>query len=262
MRRQGELRVDRRRDWYNLKMETSLERTERLLREFEESAGVLYIRARDLHKTSTYAFTENGRVLLHALKSFKSYIAFPGLAEQEETNQQHREILRHFQNFITSALALVDVSRAWRKNLESRHPDFCAEYDKRLAAEFKGAQDHLFIKDLRNYMSHDSLPLSASQGSFTLSFSLNGGDEHRRLEWAIVLDLEALRQSRDWSSESKAYLASCSEDINLLTIVEPYHKRVVEFYAWFHEQLEALHAADIEESAKLHKQLNAPTTPP
>lgn len=241
-------------------METNLERTERLLREFEESPGVVYTRARDLHKTSTYTFTENGRVLIQALKSFKSYVAFPGFAEQEETNKQHREILRHFQNFVMSAMALVDVSRAWRKKLEPRHPGFCAEYDGRLVAEFKEAQDHLFIKDLRNYMTHYSLPLSASQGSFTLSFSLMGGDEHRRLEWAVVLDLESLRQSRDWSRQSKAYLASCSEDINVLTIVEPYHKRVVEFYTWFHERLEALHFMDIEESTRLHQDLNSPVS--
>lgn len=248
-----------RRAWYNTRMEGSLQRTERLLREFEESNGVRYIRTRDLHNTSVHVCTENGRVLIAALKAFKSYIAFPGLAEKEETNRQHREIIRHLQNFVMSAMALVDVSRAWRKKLEARHPNFCAEYDARIAAEFRTVHEHLFIKDLRNYVGHYSLPVSAAQGSFTLSFSLAGGGEQRRLEWSVVLDLQALREWPGWSPESKKFLAGCSEDIELLGLVEPYLEKVQKFYSWFHSQLEVLHSADIEESTRMYEELNAPS---
>ena len=240
-------------------METSGERTQRLIEEMENSPGYRFIRARDLHKSSGYAFTENGRVLIEALKSFRDYIAFPGLDEQAETNRQHREILRHFQNFVTSALALVEASRNWKKELQVRCPAFIAEYDARVASEFLGSVDHLLIQDLRNYMSHYRLPLSASQGTFTLKLSLQDDEQNNEMEWAVVLDLLELRQWSNWRPEPRAYLASCSDDINLLTIVEPYHKRVVSFYDWFYQRLEELHAADIAESVKRHEELNAPS---
>jgi len=241
-------------------METEFDRTQRLIQEFEESAGYRYVRDRDLHKSSTYNFSENGRLLVDALKSFKSYVAFPGLHEREETTRQHREILRHFQNFVTSALALVEASRRWAKDLQVRFPEFCKEYNGRVAAEFSGAVDHLLVQDLRNFMLHRGLPLSASQGSFTLKLNLKDGEQDTQIDWAIVLDLEGLRQWDGWRSGPKVYLAACSDDINLLDVVEPYHKRVVTFYDWFYQRLEELHADDVAESVKRHAELNNPTT--
>lgn len=237
-------------------METNEERAQLLIREWEDSSGYRYVQARDLHKSSTYNFAENGRVLIKALKDFQSYIAFPGLDAREETNRQHREILRHFQNFVTSSMALVHASRSWAKEFRVRFPDFCAEYDARVAAEFSGSVNHLFVQDLRNYLSHYRLPLSASQGTFTLRLSLKDGEQNNKIDWAIVLDLEGLRHWSGWRAKSKAYLAACSDDINLLTIVEPYHQRVLAFYDWFYQNLEELHAADIAESAEF----NAPPT--
>jgi hypothetical protein len=239
-------------------MESDFDRTQRLIQELEESAGFRYVRARDLHKSSTYNFTENGRLLVEALRSFQSYIAFPGLAEREETNRQHREILRHFQNFVASALALVEATRRWTNSLRARFPEFYAEYEGRVAAEFSEAVDHLLVQDLRNYMLHRGLPLSASQGSFTLRLNFKDGEQADRIDWAIVLDLEGLRQWDGWRSGSKAYLATCSEDVNLLSVVEPYHKRVMAFYDWFYQRLEALHAADVAESVRQHAELNKP----
>lgn len=241
-------------------MESEFDRTQRMIDELEKSPGYRYIQARDLHKSSIYIFTENGRVLIEALKSFKSYSAFPGLDQREETNRHHREILRHFQNFIASALALVDASRNWTADLWLRFPDFCAEYDSRRAVEFSGSVNHLFVQDLRNYMLHYRLPRSASQGSFTLKLSLKDGEENNETNWAIVFDLEGLRKWDGWRTEPKAYLAVCSDDIDLLTIVEPYHRQVIAFYAWFHQRVEALHAADVAEAAKHHAGLHGPTT--
>lgn len=241
-------------------MESEFDRTQRMIDELEESRGYRYIQARDLHKSSIYIFAENGRILIEALKSFKGYFAFPGLDEREETNRQHREILRHFQNFVASALALVDASRNWTAALRMSFPDFCAEYDARRAVEFTGSVNHLFVQDLRNYMLHYRLPRSASQGSFTLKFSLKDGEQNNETNWAIVFDLEGLREWDGWRAEPKAYLAACTDDIDLLTIVEPYHQQVITFYAWFHRRIEELHADDVAESAKRHVELHAPTT--
>jgi hypothetical protein len=151
----------------------------------------------------------------------------------DEVNAQ---IDQRLHNYVASAASLIDHTRNLFKHYEGRH--VAVEYATRkdvLAAEPVNG----FVRDLRNFALHRSLPWVGHKVSF------GGGGQDIRAE--TRLGTAELLAWDSWKAPAKAFLAAAGEAVVLLATIEQHQTLVGELQDWVFRQFEGLHRAEMAE---------------
>jgi hypothetical protein len=151
--------------------------------------------------------------------------------------EMHAQLDQRLHNFVASAGMLIDHTRRL----------FDGYAGSNLAAEYEQRKDRLianpvvsFIKGLRNYLLHHSLPVH----SVTVSMPTLDANTARG---QIQIPTAVLLQSDFWDANAKEYLATCGDGVLLSAAVEEYTLLIGGLYDWVFLQYQGLHQGDIHE---------------
>jgi hypothetical protein len=147
-----------------------------------------------------------------------------------------REIVRFMHNYVAAVMSLIEHSRIHYRKLYERNKLF-PEYQEKVDAVFKFDLLSCFVKDLRQFFQHYALP--------GIYFQMNWTKATGMMERTVRIRLTDLEHFK-WSSLGKQFLASQTEDIDLLKLTDAYYEKVTAFYQWFQGQQEELHTADFK----------------
>ena len=158
---------------------------------------------------------------------------------------QH-EITRFLHNYIASALSLTDHARNHYRELYSSNNLF-PEYQDEINKRFVNNPLAVFIKDLRQYFQHFQMPGVSSR----LVFEKDAPD----FKMTLLLPTKGMMKFSGWNSLSKTFLSEQPDDIDLLALINDYHKLIEDFYNWFIGRQLEIHKADIEKVESLKNKI-------
>lgn len=141
---------------------------------------------------------------------------------------------------VSSAMALVDNSRNISKKITP--PD----YQVRINNTFENSEEHKFIQDLRNFISHFRM----IEADWKVSWSKEG--KHTQ----FLLHPEKLLCWDGWKSLAKKFIKQFPQGIDVKILFENYKKRVEEFHCWFHAEIERLSQSELSEYRRYERLLN------
>ncbi|MBD2134436.1 hypothetical protein H6F47_18860 [Sphaerospermopsis sp. FACHB-1094] len=172
------------------------------------------------------------------------YLEYP---HEQSENQEVLidETSRLLHNFLASAGSLVEHTRVIVKRLYSDTHQFRKEYDLKKSEELVKNNVQNFIKNLRNYTLHETLPIVELQNSFSENLLLN-----------IQIDVKIIKESEHWKSweDSENYLNKLGDNIKLIDLVKKYYEVIIGFYTWLTErQHNDIHKADLEKLQEMKK---------
>jgi hypothetical protein len=162
-----------------------------------------------------------------------------------------RKTARFLHNYVSAAMSLVDHTRRLYQQHYKVASEF-SDYDDRVNKSF--AKDPLaqFVKGLRQYVVHRSVP------PITFWFMLQPGprsaamsESERRFVGFRVANLELFD---NWPAEGKNYFKG-KESIDLLQVCSSYTNKVVGFHGWLRNKIMQFHRLEIGEALRLQQEL-------
>jgi len=155
----------------------------------------------------------------------------------------HKQIQRHFANFLSSAMTLKDHSCIFIRNYDNT--ELGEEITRKVDLSFRENELHHFIQKLRNYVLHCKMPFATQ----TLHFGKDILSE-------MYLSKTSLLEWSGWDVLSTRYINNQSEDISFFFVAFSYHEVVTEFYSWLFPTVTALHQNEIDRTSELIKMRN------
>jgi hypothetical protein len=228
-----------------------LRRWHDLFDEYHRCDGrTLYARLR-VFQVSLFAFNGNLDSLLRAIETMR-----PNSVSSDETMFEFSdridlplmETCRCLQNFVSSAMTLVDQSRVLYKELYEPKGQL-ADYEREVKHRFADDPIHQFVQGLRNMTVHKRLPV--------ISYH-----ENRHFQdGSIVLDVTVCLQKADllqydrWNGQARMFLENGAEKINVAQVMRDYHQTVAGFHDWFSRRQRETNAAELEYRDSLEREL-------
>jgi len=138
--------------------------------------------------------------------------AFPIL--DPKNPQAHDDLLseteRLLHNILMALSTRIYQQRAFMEREFSEDAMFMTEYGAKVEAAFGGYAPGLFLRDLRNYLTHHRLPVAQSRQTFSSDgFSVT-----------FQLGRKNLQEWSGWKAGSKAWLETQGEQIETVPIVD------------------------------------------
>lgn len=161
-----------------------------------------------------------------------------------------REIVRLFQNYLASAKSLVDHTRKLVEEWYSGSV-FFEEYNIEVKERFRNSEIASFIKGLRNYTLHYSLPFTTAYLHYTWDPDIKKHLDTR----SFVLEKERLMKWQKWDALSKSYLRKVEREIIILDLIKEYHKKVSDFHYWIADSLHMIHLDEVVWLDKMHERI-------
>jgi hypothetical protein len=96
---------------------------------------------------------------------------------------------------------------------------------------------------------HKQLPIASA----TLSLRGDGGTI-KAFDNTIKLDVNELREWDKWKPESRVYLDSLDDKVQIREIADKYEGAIRAFYQWFGEQQGQVHRSEFAELSRLETQ--------
>ena len=152
---------------------------------------------------------------------------------------------RFLHNFLASAFSLIEHARKIVNRLYSGEA-FKDEYQKKLEQDVINQPIHSFVKELRNYTQHYTLPILALQITF-----LNGFED---LDFRVKMDVEILKQWDNWKG-AKSYLDGLGDSCCIETVANEYFVLIQNFYVWLTQRQLSVHKADFERLQQMQQDL-------
>ncbi len=231
-------------------METRAEAYQRLTRTLDDNAGFRYLTRMKLHERSLHIFWGNFTDLMRTLDFVEDTNNIQAVWTEEKRQDQkffHREVVRHFHNFLSSAQSLVEHTRIFMKDAHEGQPIY-ERYELQVENRFANDPSARFIQDLRNYFLHKGVPASKMRLSFNIE-SRNSPSS------AVLLKAQELRKWTRWTKKSREYLDSCNDDFPLRSVVETYQSKILSFYQWFRYELDGWHKEELGAYEALRKEI-------
>lgn len=147
------------------------------------------------------------------------------------------EVLRLLHNFIASAQSLVDQTRVCITKWYSE-TDILKEIKEQIGNRFLNNPLAGFIQDLRNYNLHYALPVSGA------TFKID--NQNNTISFSYVLLKSALLKSDNWTARSKKFLETSSDQIDIYSLVEDFHKLEFDFQTWLFTRLSEIHSKELK----------------
>ncbi|QSV54162.1 MAG: hypothetical protein HEP80_10020 [Dolichospermum sp. UKL201] len=144
----------------------------------------------------------------------------------ERKNQEDLidETSRLFHNFIAATESLFDHTD---KIIEKLYSQFRNEYDEKKEKYIKSQSISKFVKDLRQYTLHYTLPLKELQIGFSID---------RDIDFSMKINIEHLKKSSKWRKKFNHYLKG-RESLSVLNLVNDYFVLIQNFYDWLTTKL-------------------------
>jgi hypothetical protein len=161
-------------------------------------------------------------------------------AEQEAFFNEFDRLLH---NVVAAIGTLIDHTRIVARNYEGT--SFHSAYTKRVA-KVGALPAARFVKDLRNYMLHQTLPAPYSQVQLTQS----------EVTYRLHISVPALLESSSWSGASKSYLAGHGEGLPIREPFDEYTAAIESLYSWMFTQSGDLDVAEVEAANALIDEYN------
>jgi hypothetical protein len=190
-----------------------------------------------------------------ALEIFLRYVTAPtealsysGVDEAWLKHEAMDEVLYRLHDFVTAALSLVDHTRVIHGQLygpTDLMPDYQIEIDRR----FKDDPRTQFVLGLRQMCQHYRLPSLNHQ--FEAKSIGPGGRAKFRI--SLALRKEDLRSFSKWNAHAKAFLRNAPDRIELLELVNAYHRHVSDFNQWFATRQQEIHRLSPERYERMLK---------
>ena len=134
------------------------------------------------------------------------------------------ETSRLFHNFIASTESLLDHTD---KVIDKSYSQFRNKYDKKKEEYIKSQSISKFVKDLRQYTIHYTLPLKELEISFSFAEDIDFG---------MKINTEYLEKWSGWSKKSKSYFQGLGKSFSVLDLVNGYFVLIQNFYGWLTTQ--------------------------
>jgi hypothetical protein len=198
--------------------------------------------------SSYYVFESNYHWLVRALDHFGRTEVLLELWKEDNRAKLGRfidEVTRLLHNFLASAKTLVDHTRVFKNEMYEGH-EFKEIYQGKLDRDLGKSEIVRFVQDLRNYVLHKQLPLAHAELSFK-----GGEGAVSDFDSTIKLDVNRLREWDRWKPESRAYLDTLDDKVQIQDVVERYETAIRAFYQWFGVQQEILHRVEFDELSSL-----------
>ena len=143
-------------------------------------------------------------------------------------DEYENELVRYLHNCLTSVTSLIDSQRVVMRHCWGAGSEFeTGAYADHRKASFEAGEAE-FMKDLRNYCTHRSVPLPG------ISTTLSGGQGRPTvLENKLTLDRDALLKWDGWTKPAKEYLRTKDEHFDLGPVIESYVNTASRFFNWF-----------------------------
>jgi len=174
------------------------------MKSFEESLFILHTNYYELN----YYFEDFKRT---ALKVFP---------KEHPTKNVNIETKRLIHNYLSSVITVIDHSRVYINKL---HPENSfEEYQIKMKSAFVDVPMCSFVKELRQYMQHYKLP--------EISFQKNALSIR---QYALMnINKEELLKFSGWKKESKKYINTFVNSVDLRRVLIEYQSIVYVFYDW------------------------------
>jgi hypothetical protein len=182
---------------------------------------------------------KNGREILGILNSLNSDINVALEMVQNVRPPDVREAVgaeldQRLHNYVASTASLIDQTRRVMERYVGM--SVAGEYEKRKAVVV-GMPVVGFIRDLRNFAMHRSLPFMGHSVSWTRN--------NEEFTAKVQLDTASLRDWDGWKSVAQTFLDQAGETIDLRLAVEEHVTIIEEMWAWVFAQYRGLHRADV-----------------
>jgi hypothetical protein len=197
---------------------------------------------------SVYIFKKNHKELTEALDLIESDpegIVMDYRRNPDLLYKMLAEVARTTHNFIASALTLVEHTRNVFKKLYKETGKF-KDYQSRVNSDFKDDSLSQFIQGLRQYFLHYKLP-----DLLTRSEEIIGEKE---VKISVNLIKEDLLAFDGWNPQAKEFIRSFESNINILSIINEYKEKVVEFHGWFTKRQEEIHLKEFDNFKQLNNE--------
>lgn len=206
----------------------------------------------DIQKTLGYINTDSfKRVLaIHFLEDTKNifYENYNELARSINSYYEHNdeksafEIKRTLHNYLCSNSTLIDHTR---RLIKKSCPEVLTEYKDKVKSTFKDSLLCNFVKDLRNYITHNKLPLS----SLRLKMA-----ESRNFKCDVVLHSDSLKKWDRWNKKSEKFFET-KNNIPVYDVFEQYTRRIESFHQWLDTKLKDYYIEDFQEYCDFNEKL-------
>lgn len=196
-------------------------------------------------QSSFRVFNNNFHELIQELEHLKDprqALTMYGTNQRENLENLLDQALRLLHNFLASAFSLIEHTRKIVTRLYSGQA-FRDEYQKKLEQDVINNPVHSFVKHLRNYTQHYTLPILALQITLLEDF-----------DFRIKMDVESLKQWDNWGS-SRSYLDALEDSCCIETVVNEYFVLIQNFYVWLTEQQLSIHQADFIKLQQMQQNL-------
>jgi len=153
---------------------------------------------------------------------------------------------RLLHNFLASAKSLVDHTRVIVNRLYPEDHEFRIEYQKKLSQDLSGNDLQKFVKNLRNYAQHYTLPVLALK----ISFSSDSNEFNSTLQINVAI----LKKWDKWGG-SRAYLEPLENGLPVIALASEYYILIQDFYAWLSDRQSDIHQVDFDNLEKMQEKL-------
>lgn len=161
--------------------------------------------------------------------------------------QTYQEFDQHMQqylfNFLSASAALTDNCRKMMSVY--KETNLFNEYNAKIDEIFKKNSLSAFIKDLRNYQTHNKIDIPTPVRSLK---------DHKSID-IIFISAELLKENNQWTVSSKKFMEKCGAEISILPLINEYNDMINLFYNWLYLRLKQYHHNDfITLKQAIHKQ--------
>jgi hypothetical protein len=153
--------------------------------------------------------------------------------------QAHDDLLseaeRLLHNILTALSTRIDQQRAFMRRHFSEDAILMGEYVAKVKGDFGGYAPGLFLRDLRNYLTHHRLPVAQSRQTFSSQgFSVT-----------FTLVRQPLQEWPGWKEDARTWLAAQDEQIEIVPVVDGYARIAGAFDKWLSGRIGRKYAAGI-----------------
>lgn len=217
--------------------------------ELNASAGYRAMALMDYVRRIGYIFQGNVaqyNSLIAQVQNPEHSLAFFDMSNARAHDELLSEVERLLHNVLMALSTRIDQQRVFVKENFSEDETLTEEYSAKIKADFGGYAPTAFLRNLRNYLTHHSLPVAQSRQTFsTRSFSVT----------FVLLRQPLLAWSR-WSGDTKEWLALQGEELEIVSMIDGYARLAGGFDKWLHDRIGLKYASEIDEYEKAAEAFN------
>jgi hypothetical protein len=206
---------------------------------------------------SFHIFERNYHELKSTIQGYKNLIASDDfISDSQKYMELHiyggRELSRLIHNYAAAWFSLVDHTRAIQRELEGSEEEeirkFAIEYQNKLNESLKDSVENSFVKDLRNYVQHKTVPVPTLHWTMTRNLS-NSDTPLMDTDCSFEFITREIQDFNKWSKTSREYIKN-NESIPVEKIIDSHFNLMKEFYLWINfrdDQLNPYASSEIKE---------------